>query len=40
MLQLLLQHSDTIAPDNDDPLHDLLMDLGEAPTIDELLGDY
>lgn len=37
--QLLLKHQDTIAPDPNDPLHELLEDLGEAPpTIDELLG--
>lgn len=35
---LLLQHQEMIAPEHDDPLHDLLMDLGDAPTIDELLG--
>ncbi|KAH9500962.1 Ras GTPase-activating-like protein iqgap1 [Bulinus truncatus] len=35
---LLLQHQETIAPDHSDPLHELLEDLGEAPTIDELLG--
>ncbi|XP_059176256.1 ras GTPase-activating-like protein IQGAP1 [Physella acuta] len=36
--QLLLEHQDTIAPEPSDPLHELLEDLGEAPTIDELLG--
>ncbi|KAL8562627.1 hypothetical protein ACOMHN_011199 [Nucella lapillus] len=35
---LLLQHQDTIAPEHEDPLHELLEDLGEVPTIDELLG--
>ncbi|KAK7450216.1 hypothetical protein BaRGS_00039964 [Batillaria attramentaria] len=35
---LLLTHQEIIAPDHDDPLHELLEDLGEAPTIDELLG--
>ncbi|XP_041369796.1 ras GTPase-activating-like protein IQGAP1 isoform X2 [Gigantopelta aegis] len=36
--QLLLQHQDVIAPDHNDPLHELLEDLGEVPTIDDLLG--
>ncbi|XP_012941932.1 ras GTPase-activating-like protein IQGAP1 isoform X2 [Aplysia californica] len=36
--QLLLKHQDTIAPEGGDPLHELLEELGEAPTIDELLG--
>lgn len=35
---LLLQHQEVIESDHDDPLHDLLEDLGDAPTIDELLG--
>ncbi|XP_061172402.1 ras GTPase-activating-like protein IQGAP1 isoform X1 [Saccostrea echinata] len=36
--QLLLQHEDQIAPDSQDPIHELLEDLKEAPTVDELLG--
>lgn len=36
--QLLLQHQDQIAPDSQDPLHELLEDLGEVPTVVELLG--
>jgi len=36
--QLLLKHQDSIAPSPQDPLHELLEELGEAPTIDELLG--
>ncbi|CAL1534099.1 unnamed protein product [Lymnaea stagnalis] len=36
--QLLLQHQETIAPEPSDPLHELLEDLGEAPSIDDLLG--
>ncbi|XP_025077670.1 ras GTPase-activating-like protein IQGAP1 isoform X2 [Pomacea canaliculata] len=35
---LLLQHQERIASDHDDPLHELLEDLGDVPTIDELLG--
>lgn len=36
--QLLLNHQDQIAPDNSDPIHELLEDLGEVPSVDELLG--
>ncbi|XP_029657707.1 ras GTPase-activating-like protein IQGAP1 isoform X1 [Octopus sinensis] len=36
--QLLLKHQDTIAPDHNDSLHELLEDLGECPTVDALLG--
>ena len=36
--QLLLQHQDQIAPDSQDPLHELLEDLGDVPTVVELLG--
>lgn len=39
LLQLLLQHQDAIAPEHQDALHELLEDLGEVPTIDELLGE-
>ena len=40
LLQLLLDHQDRVAPDNNDPLHELLEDLGEVPTGHELLGMY
>lgn len=36
--QLLLEHQDWIAPDHRDPLHQLLEDLGELPTIPDLIG--
>lgn len=36
--QLLLKHQDTIAPDHNDPLHELLEDLGDFPSVDALLG--
>ncbi|CAG2216723.1 unnamed protein product [Mytilus edulis] len=36
--QLLLQHQDQIAPDSQDPLHELLEDLSDVPTVIELLG--
>uniref|UniRef100_A0A8C4SYK8 IQ motif containing GTPase activating protein 3 n=1 Tax=Erpetoichthys calabaricus TaxID=27687 RepID=A0A8C4SYK8_ERPCA len=32
--RLLLEHQDSIAPDHDDPLHELLDDLGEVPTAE------
>ncbi len=35
---MLLEHQDAIAPDHNDPLHELLEDLGEAPTVETLLG--
>uniref|UniRef100_A0A8C4SY72 IQ motif containing GTPase activating protein 3 n=2 Tax=Erpetoichthys calabaricus TaxID=27687 RepID=A0A8C4SY72_ERPCA len=36
--RLLLEHQDSIAPDHDDPLHELLDDLGEVPTVQSLIG--
>ncbi|OWF47735.1 ras GTPase-activating-like protein IQGAP1 isoform X2 [Mizuhopecten yessoensis] len=36
--QMLVLHQDEIAPDSNDPLHELLEDLGEVPTVAELLG--
>lgn len=38
VLQLLLEHQDWIAPDHRDPLHELLEDLGELPTVRDLIG--
>ncbi|XP_031839391.1 ras GTPase-activating-like protein IQGAP1 [Nomia melanderi] len=35
---LMLEYQDQIAPDPMDPLHDLLDDLGPAPTLPSLLG--
>ncbi|XP_054010124.1 ras GTPase-activating-like protein IQGAP1, partial [Hylaeus anthracinus] len=35
---LMLEYQDQIAPDPMDPLHDLLDDLGPAPTVPSLLG--
>lgn len=37
--RLLLEHQDWIAPDHRDPLHELLEDLGELPTIPDLIGE-
>ncbi|XP_036399128.1 ras GTPase-activating-like protein IQGAP1 [Megalops cyprinoides] len=36
---LLLDHQDAIAPDHNDPIHELLEDLGEVPTIESLIGE-
>nr|AAI51103.1 IQ motif containing GTPase activating protein 3 [Mus musculus] len=37
--RLLLEHQDQLAPGHQDPLHQLLEDLGEPPTISDLIGD-
>lgn len=37
--QLLLDHQDAIAPEHNDPIHELLEDLGEVPTIESLIGE-
>ncbi|XP_040854412.1 ras GTPase-activating-like protein IQGAP3 isoform X2 [Ochotona curzoniae] len=37
--RLLLEHQDWIAPDHRDPLHELLEDLGELPTVSDLIGE-
>uniref|UniRef100_A0A8C8ZH59 IQ motif containing GTPase activating protein 3 n=1 Tax=Prolemur simus TaxID=1328070 RepID=A0A8C8ZH59_PROSS len=37
--RLLQEHQDCIAPDHHDPLHELLEDLGELPTIPDLIGE-
>ncbi|XP_069583941.1 ras GTPase-activating-like protein IQGAP3 isoform X2 [Ranitomeya imitator] len=37
--QLLLEHQDAIAPDHKDPIHELLEDLGELPTVQSLIGE-
>ncbi|XP_019663242.1 ras GTPase-activating-like protein IQGAP3 isoform X2 [Ailuropoda melanoleuca] len=39
MHRLLLEHQDWVAPDHGDPLHELLEDLGELPTIPDLIGE-
>ncbi|KAF2982509.1 hypothetical protein EK904_014265 [Melospiza melodia maxima] len=36
---LLLDHQDAIAPEHSDPIHELLDDLGEVPTIESLIGE-
>ncbi|KAM6167531.1 ras GTPase-activating-like protein IQGAP3 [Erethizon dorsatum] len=37
--RLLVEHQDWIAPNPQDPLHQLLEDLGELPTISDLIGE-
>ncbi|XP_072727746.1 ras GTPase-activating-like protein IQGAP1 [Ciconia boyciana] len=36
---LLLDHQDAIAPEHNDPIHELLDDLGDVPTIESLIGE-
>uniref|UniRef100_A0A8C3UAF5 IQ motif containing GTPase activating protein 3 n=1 Tax=Catharus ustulatus TaxID=91951 RepID=A0A8C3UAF5_CATUS len=36
--KLLLEHQDSIAPQHSDPLHELLEDLDELPTVQSLVG--
>lgn len=36
---LLLDHQDAIAPEHNDPIHELLDDLGEVPTLESLIGE-
>ncbi|XP_053134397.1 ras GTPase-activating-like protein IQGAP3 isoform X2 [Hemicordylus capensis] len=36
--KLLLEHQRSVAPDPQDPLHQLLEDLGELPTLQSLIG--
>lgn len=35
----MLDHQDAIAPEHNDPIHELLEDLGEVPTIESLIGE-
>ncbi|XP_047559972.1 ras GTPase-activating-like protein IQGAP3 [Lutra lutra] len=37
--RLLLEHQDWVAPEHCDPLHELLEDLGELPTVSDLIGE-
>ncbi|NXB42278.1 IQGA3 protein, partial [Leucopsar rothschildi] len=37
--KLLLEHQDSIAPHRSDPLHELLEDLDELPTVQSLVGE-
>ncbi|XP_069463247.1 ras GTPase-activating-like protein IQGAP3 isoform X1 [Ambystoma mexicanum] len=37
--KVLLEHQDSIAPDHHDPLHELLEDLGELPSVESLMGE-
>ena len=33
-----MDHQDRVAPDPNDPLHELLEDLGDSPDVDMLIG--
>ncbi|XP_075700515.1 ras GTPase-activating-like protein IQGAP3 [Rhinoderma darwinii] len=37
--KLLLEHQDAISPNHKDPIHELLEDLGELPTVQSLIGE-
>lgn len=37
--KLLVEHSDAIAPEPSDPLHELLDDLGDVPGVEDILGE-
>ncbi|XP_055521632.1 ras GTPase-activating-like protein IQGAP3 [Leucoraja erinacea] len=37
--KLLLQHQDSLSVEHSDPLHQLLEDLGDVPTVESLLGE-
>ncbi|MGH0155132.1 UNVERIFIED_CONTAM: hypothetical protein FKN15_047746 [Acipenser sinensis] len=37
--KLLLEHRDSVAPDHTAPLHELLADLGDVPTVHSLAGE-
>ncbi|KAG8449946.1 hypothetical protein GDO86_016578 [Hymenochirus boettgeri] len=37
--KLLVEHQDFIAPDQKDPIHELLEDIGEVPTVQSLIGE-
>ncbi|KAE8588354.1 hypothetical protein XENTR_v10022477 [Xenopus tropicalis] len=37
--KLLVEHQDSIAPDHKDPIHELLEDIGEVPTVQSLIGE-
>ena len=39
-MQLLVEHEDEIAPEANDPLHDMLEELGDVPTYSTLLGNH
>ncbi|XP_067829550.1 ras GTPase-activating-like protein IQGAP1 [Heptranchias perlo] len=36
---LFLDHQDALAPEHNDPIHELLEDLGEVPSIESLIGE-
>jgi Ras GTPase-activating-like protein IQGAP1 len=38
--QLLLEHQASVAPDRNDPLHELLDDLGDVPSVESLIGNF
>ena len=39
LFQLLIDHEEAVAPDPNDPLHEILKELGPSPTVESLLGE-
>ena len=37
-IQLLIEHEEVVAPDRADPLREILLDLGSAPSVEAFLG--
>ena len=38
IFQLLIDHEEAVAPDPNDPLHEILKELGPSPSVESLLG--
>ena len=37
-MQLLHEHIESLAPEEDDALRDILTDIGEVPTVEDMIG--
>lgn len=33
-----MEHADSLAPEDDDPLREILDDIGEVPTVEDMIG--
>ena len=38
-MQLLVEHVDSLAPEDEDPLREILDDIGEVPTVEDMIGE-
>jgi len=38
--QLLVEHVDSLAPEDEDPLREILDDIGEVPTVEDMIGGF